>query len=198
MAPTTLRTHLQAGGRLHFDTHRDLIDARSAAASWTADHRADRVLTARYDADTLTDGGEAHPGHHLTPEERTETAQAQRFLAEYLESFPDPELDALIQAAIPEPLSLHLETQARAHQVHIGPPDGNGFWSCDNCGATFATGGASAMLITDRPGHSKLHRDIVICSACVAAAAESLAADSTGSVDVVLVALPRNGRLQYP
>lgn len=182
MAPTTLREHLQAGGRLRLDVDRDLIDAFSCAGSWTADHRANRALAAQYDAETLTDGGELHQGHHLTLEQRTETAQAQRFLAEYLEAFPDPELHRLIHGALPRPLTLHLEAQIRPHRVHVGPPDGEDFWSCDSCGATFAAGGASAMLITDRPGYSKLHSEIVICSDCVDAASELLAAGATGPV----------------
>ena len=179
MAPTTLRDHLQAGGRLHFDAHRDLIDALSCAGSWTDDHRADRALTARYDADTLADGGELYQGRHLIQEQRAETAQAQGFLADYLETYPDPELDSMIHAALPGPPSLHLEAQARPHQVHVGAPDGDDTWSCDNCGATVAGGDASAMLITDRPGHSQLHRDIVICRGCVTAVADSLATDTT-------------------
>lgn len=179
MAPTTLREHLQAGGRLNFYAHSDLVDACSTAGSWSADQRADRALTARYDADTLADGGELYRGHRLTPEQRAETAQAQRFLADYLEAFPDPELDTMVHAAFPQPLALHLEAQTRPHQMRVGRPDADDPWACDNCGARFAAGDASAMIITDRPGHSKLHRDIVICSVCVVAAAASLAADST-------------------
>lgn len=176
MPPTTLREHLRSGGHLHFDTDRDLIDAFSSAGSWTPDQRAGRALTARYDADTLTDGGEHYLGRHLTPEQRIETAQAQRFLADYLDAFPDAELDTMIRAALPEPLSLHLEARKRPHRVYVGQPEGEEFWSCDGCGATFAVGETFAMLITDQPGYSRLHRDIVICVGCVEAVAASLAA----------------------
>lgn len=175
MATTSLRDHLTSGGRLSFDAHRDLIEAVASASRTSDAARANRAATARYDVDTLSDGGELYQGRRLTPGQRDEAVQAQRFLAEYLEAWPDPELDAMISAALPEPLSLHLEAQARPHQVHVGEPECDGVWSCDNCGGSFAAGETSAMLITDRPGHSRLHRDIVICRECVLATAASLA-----------------------
>jgi hypothetical protein len=159
---------------LNFDVYRDLIDATSSASSWSDDERADRALKARYAFDTLADGGDLYGRGHLTPEQRAESAQAHRFLAEYLEAWPDPELDELIHAALPEPLALHLEAQTRPHQIHLGEPECDGYWSCDNCGATFNAGEADAMLITDRVGHSRLPADIVICRDCVLIAAAAL------------------------
>jgi len=178
----SLTEFLSAGGRLHFDVHRELIDAVSAASTWTDDERADRATKARYDYNTLADGGEIQQGRHLTPEQRTEAAQASRFVAEYLEAWPDPATDRLIHAALPEPLSVHLEARTRPHRTRIGEPDCNGYWSCDNCGATFAAGEAEALLISDRAGHSRLHRDIALCRDCVVIAAAALGGTDSGGI----------------
>lgn len=167
----TLRQYLAGGGRLNFDVHRGLIDAMRSPMS--TDQRADRAAVARYEADTLGDGGDPRPGRHLTSGQLVEVAQATRFLADYLEGQSDPELDEMIQAALPAPLAVHLEGQTLPHRMQVGAPSG-GYWSCDNCGATFETHEAKALLITDRPGYSSLHRDIVICGGCVAEAAASL------------------------
>ena len=171
MGTTPLRDHLSAGGRLSFEVHRDLVDALSAASSWSADERADRAVKARYDYDTLADGGEMYQGRHLTPDQRAEVAQALRFLAEYLEDWPDTGLDQMIQAALPGPLALHLEALTRPHRIEVGEPKCDGYWSCDNCGTTFGAGEAEALMISDRPGYSSLHRDIAICRDCVMIAA---------------------------
>ena len=175
---TTLRTYLSAGGRLNFDVHRELIDAMSTAPSWTADEREDRAMKARYADDTLVDGGDVYGQGHLTPGQRAEAVQANGFLAEYLDDWPDPGLDRMIQDALPEPLALHLEAQIRPHRIHVGPPECDDYWSCDNCGATFAAGEADALLVTDRVGHSRLAADIVICRDCVMIAASALSGAS--------------------
>jgi len=181
MGTTTLRDFLSDGGRLNFEVHRDLVNALSTASTWSADDRADRAVKARYDYDTLADGGELYQDRHLTSGQRAEGAQASRFLAEYLEGWPDPALDQMIHAALPEPLALHLEAQSRPHRIKVGEPDSDGYWSCDNCGATFGVGEAEALLISDRIGHSSLRRDIVICRDCVMIAASALSGtESTG------------------
>ena len=118
-------------------------------------------------------GGDPHPDRHLTSWQRVEATQSAEFLADYLEADPDPELDRMIQAALPEPLALHLEAQTLPHRMHVGVP-ASGYWSCDNCGATFETSEAKALLITDRPGYSSLHRGIVFCGGCVTEAAALL------------------------
>lgn len=175
MVTKTLREVLEGGGRLNFEVHRGLIDAMASPMS--PDQRADRAVVARYEFDTLADGGDPHPDRHLTPGQRAEAIQAAGFLADYLEAEPDPELDRMIHAALPEPLALHLEAQTLPHRMHVGVPPG-GYWSCDNCGATFETSEAEALLITDRPGSSRLHRDIVFCVECVMVAATALRGDS--------------------
>ena len=110
---------------------------------------------------------------HLTADQRTEVTQAAGFLADYLEAEPDQELDRLIQAALPAPLARHLESQTVPHRMHVGVPEGP-FWSCDNCGATYDSLEKNALLVSDRPGYSSLHRDIVFCAACVTVAAVEL------------------------
>ena len=182
MGITSLRNFLSAGGRLNFDVHRDLVDALSTASSCSADDRADRAVKARYDYDTLADGGEVHPGRHLTPDQRAEAAQASRFLAEYLEDWPDPQLDELIHGALPGPLALHLEARLRPHRIEVEAPECDGYWSCDNCGATFAAGAADALVIGDRVEHSKVHRDIVICRDCVMIAASRLSGSASPGI----------------
>ncbi|MFN8052544.1 MAG: hypothetical protein U0Q22_13950 [Acidimicrobiales bacterium] len=167
----TLREYLTGGGRLNFDVHRSLVDAMASPMS--SDARADLAVVARYEFDTFADGGDPRPDRHLTPEQHAEAAQAAGFLADYLEADPDPELDRMIQAAFPEPLARHLEAQTSPHRMHVGRPDG-AYWSCDNCGATFGSGEASALVVTDRPGYSSLHRDIVFCAECVADAASEM------------------------
>lgn len=172
----TLQEYLAAGGRLNFDVDRELIDA--TASPMSDDERADRAVKARYDHETLLDGGEPVPGRHLTDAQRAEITRATGFLADYLESAPDPELDKLIHAALPEPLALHLEDLTVPHRIHVGRPGGV-FWSCDSCGATFEAADDRALMITDRPGHSSLHRDIVVCADCVRAAAAELEPGAT-------------------
>lgn len=167
-----LREYLVRGGRLNFDVHRSLIDAMTSPTS--SDRRADRAVVARYEFETLADGGDPQPDRHLTSGQRTEVTQAAGFLADYLEADPDPELDRLIQAALPVPLARHLEAQTSPHRMHVGVP-GGAFWSCDNCGATFETSETNALLVSDRPGYSSLHRDIVFCADCITAAATELA-----------------------
>jgi len=172
----TLRVYLERGGRLNVDVHRSLIEAMTSPLS--ADQRGDRAVAARYEFDTLSDGGDPQPERHLTPGQRLDAVQATGFLADYLEGGPDPELDQMIRAALPLPLELHLDAQTVPHRIRVGVPDG-GSWSCDNCRATSEAIGARALLISDRPGASSLHRDIVICAECVAAAAETLQRDAT-------------------
>lgn len=168
-----LREYLDRGGRLNFEVHRCLIDAMTSPMS--SDQRADQAVVARYEFETLADGGDPRPDRHLTPDQRAEVAQAAGFLADYLDADPDPELDRRIQEALPAPLALHLEAQTLPHRMHVGVPDG-GYWSCDNCGATFDTNETKALLITDRPGYSSLHRDIAFCAECVAAVSTEMAA----------------------
>lgn len=166
-----LREYLGRGGRLNFDVHRSLVDAMTSPL--TPDGRADRAVVARYEYETLTDGGDPQPDRHLTADQRTEVTQAAGFLADYLEAEPDQELDRLIQAALPAPLARHLESQTVPHRMHVGVPEGP-FWSCDNCGATYDSLEKNALLVSDRPGYSSLHRDIVFCAACVTVAAVEL------------------------
>lgn len=167
----TLREYLEGGGRLHVDVHRGVIAAMTSPMA-TAD-RADQAVVARYEFDTLSDGGDPRPDRRLNPAQRVEATQAAGFLADYLQGAPDPELDRMIQAALPAPLALHLEAQTLPHRMHVGVPDGD-FSSCDNCGSTLETNGAKALLISDRAGYSILHCDIAFCAGCVTSVAHDL------------------------
>lgn len=48
----------------------------------------------------------------------------------------------------------------------------DGWWYCDNCGASFDEGEQEAVVVTEREGYSNLDYEIEYCFDCIGLVAE--------------------------
>lgn len=173
-----LRDHLAAGGTLDEHEASALYEEMVSAVCSTPEQRARRAALARHESQCPT----PIPKADGTESRMWWRCKIDSWEADYLEAFPDPELEALVLAALPRDLAEDVEPARdclrRPYPIFIGPADSPfGAWSCDNCGTEYNER-TEALVIGHESTWGDVGSPIYYCAACIGLAAAGMGAAS--------------------